>query len=48
VLVNTETGVKQTVTTGSDGGFTFAAVPFGQYELNVTMDGFNPTGRPPI
>jgi hypothetical protein len=42
VLVNTETGVKQTATTGSDGVFTFAAVPVGQYELDVTMDGFNP------
>jgi hypothetical protein len=42
VLVNTETGVKQTAMTGSDGVFTFAAVPVGQYELDVTVDGFNP------
>ncbi|NYF90731.1 carboxypeptidase regulatory-like domain-containing protein [Tunturiibacter empetritectus] len=42
VLVNTETGVKQTAVTGSDGVFTFAAVPVGHYALDVTMDGFNP------
>jgi hypothetical protein len=42
VLVNTATGVKQTEVTSSDGVFTFAAVPVGQYELDVTMDGFSP------
>ena len=42
VLVNPANGVKQSVTTGNDGVFTFAAVPVGQYELDVKADGFNP------
>ena len=42
VLLNPATGVKQSTTTGSDGVFTFAAVPVGQYELDVTAEGFNP------
>jgi hypothetical protein len=42
VLANPATGVKQNATTGSDGVFTFAAVPVGSYQLNVTAVGFNP------
>ena len=42
ILLNPANGVKQNVTTGNDGVFTFAAVPVGQYELNVNADGFNP------
>jgi Carboxypeptidase regulatory-like domain len=42
VLTNPATGVKQTVGTGADGVFTFAAVPVGNYQLDVTADGFNP------
>lgn len=42
VLVNPATGVKQDATTGSDGVFTFAAVPVGSYQLDVTAEGFNP------
>ena len=42
VLLNSANGVKQNVTTDNDGVFTFAAVPVGQYELNVNANGFNP------
>jgi Carboxypeptidase regulatory-like domain len=42
VLANPANGVKQNAVTGNDGVFTFAAVPVGQYELDVTSDGFNP------
>jgi hypothetical protein len=42
VLLNPATGVKQNTTTGADGVYTFAAVPVGQYELDVTANGFNP------
>ena len=42
VLVNPSNGVKQNTVTGNDGVFTFAAVPVGQYELDVTSEGFNP------
>jgi hypothetical protein len=42
VLVNPANGVKQNAVTGNDGVFTFAAVPVGQYELDVTADGFSP------
>ena len=41
VLVNPANGVKQNAVTGNDGVFTFAAVPVGQYELDVTAEGFN-------
>jgi len=42
VLINPANGVKQNAVTGDDGVFIFAAVPVGQYELDVTVDGFNP------
>jgi len=42
VLINPGNGVKQNAVTGDEGFFTFAAVPVGQYELDVTADGFNP------
>ncbi len=41
ILVNPANGVKQNAVTGNDGVFTFAAVPLGQYELDVTADGFS-------
>ena len=40
-LLNPAIGVKQNTLTGNDGVFTFAAVPVGQYELDVTADGFS-------
>jgi Carboxypeptidase regulatory-like domain len=42
VLANPANGVKQNAVTGNDGVFTFAAVPVGQYELDVIAAGFNP------
>ncbi len=42
VLTNPATGVKQTAGTGADGVFTFLAVPVGNYQMDVTADGFNP------
>ena len=42
VLTNPANGIKQNVITGNDGVFTFAAVPVGQYELDVKAEGFNP------
>ena len=42
VLTNPANGIKQNVITGNDGIFTFAAVPVGQYELDVKAEGFTP------
>jgi hypothetical protein len=42
VLVNPATGVKQSTLTNSEGVFSFAAVPVGRFELDVTAEGFNP------
>jgi hypothetical protein len=41
VFVDPANGVRQNAVTGNDGVFTFAAVPVGQYELDVTAEGFN-------
>ena len=41
VLFDPATGVTQNTITGNDGVFTFTAVPVGQYELDVTAEGFN-------
>jgi hypothetical protein len=41
VFVDPANGVKQNAVTGNDGVFTFAAVPVGQYELDLTAEGFN-------
>jgi hypothetical protein len=41
-LLNPTTGVKQTRKSSGDGSFNFPVVPVGQYELDVTADGFNP------
>jgi hypothetical protein len=40
-LLNTATGVAQNATSNGDGTFNFPVVPIGQYELDVTADGFN-------
>ncbi|HWZ49951.1 MAG TPA: carboxypeptidase-like regulatory domain-containing protein, partial [Granulicella sp.] len=40
-LLNTATGVNQNTTSGDDGTFNFPVVSIGQYELDVTADGFN-------
>jgi hypothetical protein len=41
-LINTATGVTQKTTSNGEGVFAFPVVPVGQYEIDVTADGFNP------
>ena len=40
--VNIATGVKQTTTTDEQGSYAFPVLPVGEYEINVTADGFKP------
>ena len=40
--VNTATGVKQTTQSDPQGNYTFPVLPVGQYEIDVTADGFKP------
>jgi Carboxypeptidase regulatory-like domain len=40
--VNTATGVKQTTKTDEQGSYAFPILPVGQYEIDVTADGFKP------
>ena len=42
VAVNTATGVKQTLKTDQQGNYSFPVLPVGQYEIEVTADGFKP------
>jgi hypothetical protein len=42
VAVNTATGVKQTAKTDEQGSYAFPVLPVGQYEIDVTADGFKP------
>jgi hypothetical protein len=42
VVTNAATGVKQTATTDQDGVFTFPVLSVGQYQIDVTSDGFKP------
>ena len=42
VLLNPATGVKRNSVTGADGVFNFPIVPVGQYQLDVSMEGFTP------
>src|SRR6202049_1360140 len=39
-ITNAATGVKQTTKTDQDGVFTFPVLPVGQYQMDVTSDGF--------
>jgi hypothetical protein len=41
-LINTATGATQKTTSNGEGVFAFPVVPVGQYELDVTADGFTP------
>lgn len=41
--VNTATGVKQTTKTDEEGSYAFPVLPVGQYEIDVTADGFKPS-----
>lgn len=40
IAVNAATGVKQTTKTDAQGSYTFPVLPVGQYEIDVTADGF--------
>ena len=42
VAVNIATGVKQTTKTEEQGSYAFPILPIGEYEINVTADGFKP------
>jgi Carboxypeptidase regulatory-like domain len=42
VAVNTATGVKQTTKTDLQGSYAFPVLPVGQYEIEVSADGFKP------
>jgi Carboxypeptidase regulatory-like domain len=42
VITNAATGIKQTATTDQDGVFTFPVLSVGQYQIDVTSDGFKP------
>jgi hypothetical protein len=43
VAVNTVTGAKQTTKTDEQGNYGFPVLPLGQYEIDVTADGFKPS-----
>ena len=40
VAVNTTTGVKQTTKTDQQGSYSFPVLPVGEYQIEVTADGF--------
>ena len=42
VITNVQTGAKLTATTDQDGLFTFPVLSVGQYQVDVTADGFQP------
>jgi hypothetical protein len=42
LVTNTQTGAKLTATTGPDGVFTFPVLAVGQYQIDITSDGFQP------
>src|SRR5580700_9534552 len=42
VAVNTATGVKQRTKTDDQGSYAFPVLPVGQYQIEVTADGFKP------
>src|ERR1700730_1044207 len=42
VITNTQTGTKLTATTDQEGVFTFPVLSVGQYQVDVTSDGFQP------
>ena len=43
VALNTATGVKQTTKTDEQGNYSFPVLAVGQYEIDVTADGFKPS-----
>jgi hypothetical protein len=42
VAIDTATGMKQTTKTDDQGSYAFPVLPVGQYEIDVTADGFKP------
>jgi hypothetical protein len=42
LITNTQTGTKLTATTDQEGVFTFPVLSVGQYQIDVTSDGFQP------
>ncbi len=45
VVTNTATGLRRSVVAGDDGSFRVLSVPPGEYEVSVTLAGFNPSVR---
>lgn len=45
IVVNAATGVKQETTTNEQGGYTFPAIPVGQYNVEISAPGFTPYRR---
>ncbi len=45
VICNTETGMRQTTTTNSDGFFSLSALPPGEYQIEAHQSGFRPAVR---
>jgi hypothetical protein len=45
---NTDTGVRQVVTTNSTGAYAFPGLPVGHYDVEITFDGFRPYRRASI
>ena len=45
VIVNRNTGLKRETTTNHEGGYTFANLPGGSYDVHVTMSGFREAVR---
>ena len=45
VIVNRNTGLQRETTTNAEGGFTFANLPGGSYDVRVTLAGFRETVR---
>jgi hypothetical protein len=42
---NTDTGVRQVVTTNGTGAYSFPSLPVGHYDINITVAGFKPYQR---
>jgi hypothetical protein len=45
---NTATGLKQTTKTDGQGTYSFPVLPVGQYEIDVSADGFKPSRTPGV
>src|ERR1700733_14295209 len=44
-ITNTDTGLNRTMSTGADGSYRFPALPVGQYQVQVTKNGFQTFNR---